>query len=102
MDNLHKTDNQKVGGGQFHHSFTDEEVIAYSEHINWYLKDDAACAEFLPIDPNTMDLFGAMGDGIILCKLINLAGPGTIDPRAINVKKPLNIFNKGVRKYKKS
>jgi len=60
------------------------------------LKGDAACAEFLPIDANSKDLFGAMGDGIILCKMINLAGPGTIDPRAINVKKPLNIFNKGI------
>jgi hypothetical protein len=41
-------------------------------------------------------LFTAVGDGIILCKLINLANPGTIDTRAINVKKPLNIFNKDI------
>lgn len=41
-------------------------------------------------------MFEAVGDGIILCKLINKAQPGTIDPRAINVKKPLNVFNKNV------
>jgi len=32
----------------------------------------------------------------LFSKLINLANPGTIDTRAINVKKPLNIFNKDV------
>jgi hypothetical protein len=64
--------------------------------VNFYLKDDKDVAEWLPINPDSEDLFAAVGDGIILCKLINLANPGTIDPRAINVKKPLNIFNKDI------
>jgi len=67
-------------------------VFAYSEHINFYLKDDPDCAEFLPINPESKDMFAAVGDGIILCKMVNKAQPGTIDVRAINTKKPLNVF----------
>ena len=36
-------------------------------------------------------LFEAIKDGIILCKLINWASPGTIDERAIN-KSKLNVY----------
>jgi hypothetical protein len=56
------------------------------------LKDDENVKEFVPINPESEDLFTAVGDGIILCKLINLAKKDAIDPRAIIVKKPLNIF----------
>ena len=79
-----------------HHSFSTEEIVSYSEHINHYLKDDSDVAEHLPINPDSNALFEVVGDGIILCKLVNKAAPGTIDPRAINLKKPLNIFNKKV------
>lgn len=60
------------------------------------MKDDPSVAEFLPINPESKDVFEAVGDGIILCKLINKAHPGTIDARAINVKKPMNVFNKNI------
>lgn len=60
------------------------------------MKDDESVKEFVPINPDNLDVFEAVGDGIILCKLVNLAQPGTIDPRAINVKKPLNVFNKNI------
>ncbi|MEJ1286521.1 hypothetical protein NN561_017529 [Cricetulus griseus] len=39
------------------------------------------------MNPNTDDLFKAVGDGIVLCKMINLSVPDTIDERAINKKK---------------
>lgn len=74
-------------------------MFAYSEHVNHYLKDDPDTAEFLPINPESADLFTAVGDGIILCKLVNKAQPGTIDVRAINTKKPLNVFQKNVKPY---
>lgn len=48
--------------------------------------------KYLPIDPNTNDVFKILVDGIILCKLINNAVPGTIDDRVINKKENLNIF----------
>ena len=48
---------------------------------------------YLPIREEDKDaLFRAMKDGLLLCKLINWAVPGTIDERAIN-KKKLNVYN---------
>mmetsp|Transcript_118155 Transcript_118155/g.176568 ORF Transcript_118155/g.176568 Transcript_118155/m.176568 type:complete len:96 (-) Transcript_118155:1322-1609(-) len=49
----------------------------------------------MPIKTDDKSLFAAFKDGILLCKLINIAMPGTIDPRAINVNKgdkKINIF----------
>ncbi|CAB1100770.1 unnamed protein product [Ectocarpus sp. CCAP 1310/34] len=52
----------------------------------------------LPMDPLSEDLFTQTSDGLILCKLINLAEFDTIDARAMNVvsdKRPkLSIFQK--------
>ena len=39
-----------------------------------------------------MDVFAALKNGIILCKLLNIAVPGTIDERVINKKDNMNIF----------
>ncbi|TNN03707.1 hypothetical protein fugu_000736 [Takifugu bimaculatus] len=39
------------------------------------------------MDPASNDLFTAMGDGIVLCKMINLSVADTIDERTINKKK---------------
>lgn len=47
----------------------------------------------LPIKEEEKDaLFKAMKDGIVMCKLINWASPGTVDERAIN-KTKLNVYN---------
>lgn len=49
----------------------------------------------LPLDPDSMDLFVHVRDGMLLAKLVNEAVPKTIDPRAINVPrkgKSLSIF----------
>lgn len=35
--------------------------------------------DVIPMNPNTDDLFKAVGDGIVLCKMINLSVPDTID-----------------------
>jgi len=60
--------------------------------MNFYLKDDPDLKDVLPIDPKTETLFEAVGSGILLCKMINKACPGTILEKAINKKKPLNIY----------
>lgn len=60
------------------------------------MKDDADVAELMPFNPDSDDLFSKVGDGVVLCKLINLACPGTIDKRAIVVKRPINIFNMNI------
>ncbi|CAB1418500.1 unnamed protein product [Pleuronectes platessa] len=69
------------------HSYSEEEKVAFVNWINKALEKDVDCKHVLPMDPSTNDLFTAMGDGIVLCKMINLSVPDTIDERTINKKK---------------
>uniref|UniRef100_H3D2M9 Plastin-3 n=1 Tax=Tetraodon nigroviridis TaxID=99883 RepID=H3D2M9_TETNG len=68
------------------HSFSEEERFAFVNWINTALEKDPDCKHVLPMDPNTDSLFKAVGDGIVLCKMINLSVPDTIDERTINKK----------------
>ncbi|KAJ8407393.1 hypothetical protein AAFF_G00279670 [Aldrovandia affinis] len=79
------TSEQSSAGTQ--HSYSEEEKVAFVNWVNQALKNDPDCKHVLPMDPNTNDLFTAMGDGIVLCKMINLSVPDTIDERTINKKK---------------
>jgi len=74
------------------HTYSEEETVAFSDWINYALKDDADLAKVLPI--SAKGLFDAVKDGIVLCKLINSSVANTIDERAIN-KKKLNTYNIG-------
>ncbi|XP_024545636.1 fimbrin-1 [Selaginella moellendorffii] len=76
------------------HTVHDSEKKAYADHINSHLADDPDLRDILPIDSSTDDLFDAVQDGILICKLINVAVPGTIDERALNMKKNLNPWEK--------
>ncbi|KAI4319285.1 hypothetical protein MLD38_032905 [Melastoma candidum] len=76
------------------HTISESEKASYIEHINNYLKDDEFLRKYLPIDPSTNDLFEIAKDGVLLCKLINVAVPGTIDERAINTKRLLNPWER--------
>lgn len=69
------------------HSFLREEQVAFSEHINHSLGRDEYLTgrKVLPMNPEAGDIFRAVGDGILLCKLINLAQPETVDERALNL-----------------
>ncbi|XP_046893361.1 plastin-3 [Hypomesus transpacificus] len=69
------------------HSFSEEERYAFVNWINTALEKDPDCGHALPMDPDTDSLFKAMGDGVVLCKMINLSVPDTIDERTINKKK---------------
>uniref|UniRef100_A0A3P8WXZ9 Plastin-3 n=1 Tax=Cynoglossus semilaevis TaxID=244447 RepID=A0A3P8WXZ9_CYNSE len=69
------------------HSISDQERFAFANYINSSLETDPDCAHILPINPNTGALFQAVADGILLCKLINMSVPETIDERTINKKK---------------
>ncbi|XP_024120051.1 plastin-2 [Oryzias melastigma] len=69
------------------HSYSEEEKVAFVNWINKALEKDADCKHVLPMNPDSDDLFTAMGDGIVLCKMINLSVPDTIDERTINKKK---------------
>ncbi|KAF1864258.1 hypothetical protein Lal_00048823 [Lupinus albus] len=76
------------------HTISDSEQACYVAHINSYLGDDPFLNQFLPLDPSTNDLFDLAKDGVLLCKLINVAVPGTIDERAINAKQNLSLWQK--------
>lgn len=76
------------------HTISESEKGCYVAHINSYLGDDPFLKQFLPLDPATNDLFDLSKDGILLCKLINVAVPGTIDERAINAKRNLTLWER--------
>ncbi|KAJ0113666.1 hypothetical protein Patl1_01894 [Pistacia atlantica] len=77
-----------------HHAINESEKASYVAHINSYLAEDPFLKKYLPIDPATNELFEVAKDGVLLCKLINVAVPGTIDERAINTKRVLNPWEK--------
>ncbi|KAG7277703.1 hypothetical protein CRUP_024523 [Coryphaenoides rupestris] len=68
---------------------TEEEKVAFVNWVNKALEKDPDCSHLLPMDPASNQLFTAMGDGILLCKMINLSVPDTIDERTIN-KRTIN------------
>ncbi|XP_073013865.1 fimbrin-5-like [Typha latifolia] len=76
------------------HTINESEKASYVAHINSYLGEDAFLKKYLPLDPASNDLFNLVRDGVLLCKLINVAVPGTIDERAINKKRVLNPWER--------
>lgn len=76
------------------HTISESEKSSYVAHINSYLRDDPFLKQFLPIDPASNELFNLAKDGVLLCKLINVAVPGTIDERTINMKRVLNPWER--------
>ncbi|XP_067851144.1 plastin-1-like [Heptranchias perlo] len=69
------------------HSYEEEEKVAFVHWINKALEGDPDCKHLIPMDANSGRLFSAVNDGILLCKMINLSQPDTIDERVINKKK---------------
>ena len=82
----------KGDSGFQYQTFSEEERTAYVKVINSSLADDPVCQKYLPIDPNTNEIFDRIKDGVLLCKLINKAHEGTIDERVINTKANMNVF----------
>lgn len=76
------------------HSFSEEEKVAFSEHINQCRSGHSLVSRHLPLNSAADDLFTKTFDGLLFCNLINLAVPDTIDPRAINQKESLNVYQK--------
>ncbi|KAF7845163.1 fimbrin-2-like [Senna tora] len=76
------------------HTISESEKASYVAHINNYLAEDEFLKRYLPIDPSTNDVFEIAKDGVLICKLINVAVPGTIDERAINTKRLLNPWER--------
>ncbi|XVE72667.1 hypothetical protein DITRI_Ditri11bG0056900 [Diplodiscus trichospermus] len=76
------------------HTISESEKASYVAHINNYLAQDSFLNKYIPINPSSNDLFEIVKDGVLLCKLINVAVPGTIDERAINTKRVLNPWER--------
>ncbi|KAL3821630.1 hypothetical protein ACJIZ3_007535 [Penstemon smallii] len=76
------------------HTISESEKSSYVSHINNFLGEDPFLKKYLPIDPSANALFDLAKDGVLLCKLINVAVPGTIDERAINTKGDLNPWER--------
>ena len=47
-------------------NYAEEEKYAFVNWINKALENDPDCRHVIPMDPNTNDLFSAVGDGIVL------------------------------------
>ncbi|KAI4378254.1 hypothetical protein MLD38_015758 [Melastoma candidum] len=84
----------KASTTTFQRTINESEKASYVAHINSYLAEDRFLKKHLPIDPATNALFELAKDGVLLCKLINVAVPGTIDERAINMKAVLNPWER--------
>jgi hypothetical protein len=69
-----------------------EERICFAKIINELLSSDEDVKDIIPINPENDDLFHSMEDGIIMCKLINESAENTIDFRAVNMKKNMNVY----------
>ncbi len=94
LDRKYSEKSLKVEGATGVHSFSNEEKEAFSEHINHCLAEDPRLQSILPLDATSMDLFEKSNDGLILCKLINLAQYDAIDERAMNQHAVLNVYQK--------
>jgi hypothetical protein len=73
--------------GNVVHSFATEECAALIEFINTKLAHDSKLSYLLPMKDIT-ELFSACVDGVLLCRLINVAAPETVDERVINLAPP--------------
>jgi plastin-2 len=76
------------------HSLAQEEVVAFADFMNKKLKGDPECESYLPINENSNEIFKKINDGILLCKMVNVSVPNTVDERAINRGKKLNEYTK--------
>ncbi|CAD5221133.1 unnamed protein product [Bursaphelenchus okinawaensis] len=81
------------GADEIVHTIRVEEEVAFSNWINSNLNEDIDLRRHLPVTNTGGDLYAKIDDGLIICKLINLAVPNTIDERAVN-KKNLNTYTK--------
>lgn len=69
-----------------------EEQAAFADWINNHLGKDEDLRHKMRLREDGDDLYEKMDDGVILCKMINLVAPETIDERVINKGENIPIF----------
>ncbi|KAH0785115.1 fimbrin [Histomonas meleagridis] len=82
----------KAAGARGEHAYPQEEVTGFVNYLNQELGEDPALQHILPIDPEGDALFTAVQDGILMCKLVNLAAPDTIHDKVIALPPKLNQY----------
>lgn len=83
--------NQQVGEHGTH-SYLVEEKVCFAKLANVFMENDEDLKDLFPINPENDDLFHVMETGIVLSKLINIGVENTVDIRALNKQKNLNIY----------
>jgi len=83
---------QHVSESGFTHSYLVEEKVCFAKLANEFLHGDEEVKEFFPLNPENDDLFHSMENGLVLSKLVNIAVENTIDMRALNKQKSMNIY----------
>jgi len=85
-------DTHAYGGtsGGFH-SYSKEETRGFVNYINEWVQNDPDLRGILPINPDSEDVFRAIGSTCLLCKLVNAIKPNTIDERKIH-KGSVSVF----------
>jgi len=76
------------------HTFAQEEMSAFAEHLNNVLSEEKDLEYLMPIETKGIDICFKAADGLLLSKFINVAVPGTIDWRAVNkvTRGKLSVF----------
>jgi hypothetical protein len=77
-------------------AYSQEEVQGFADYVNKSLKQDPNLKGLLPIGGLSDALFKAMHDGILLCKLCNLASPWPMEKKLRSVPlrtDPRRIFH---------
>jgi len=74
------------------HTVLNEEQAAFADWINNNMDKDNDVVHKLKLNETGSDMYEKMDDGILLCKMINMAAPDTIDERVINTGKKISIF----------
>jgi len=89
----HDRDGVKIDGemGAIH-MVLHEEQAAFADWINNHLGHDKDLKHKMRLSNDGSDMYEKMDDGVILCKMINLAAPDTIDERVINKGEKIAIF----------
>lgn len=76
------------------HTVSTFEQRAYAQWLNELFESDQDVSQHMPFKNDGSDLYEKIGDGIILCKLVNWVCPDTIDLRAIHRGEKISIFEK--------
>lgn len=91
-------DAKEVHGQTGIHVIKDVEQAAFADWMNKSLADDKEAKVYLPLKAGGDDLYERCSDGVLLCKMINKAQPGTIFEKSINLPagsgKQLSIYQK--------